>query len=195
MGRKAVAVMTADEFFAWQEMQDELYELVDGLPMQMMSGAENRHDQITVNLIIDIGSKLRGKTCRPTTQDTSIKISDSQIRRPDMAINCGPIRDKTYIASDPRAVFEVLSPSTRIFDLTKKLEEYKSVASLTHIVLIDPDAAELIRFHRIAGSWVSQTVTGLEAAIEFADIGFRLPMAEIYRDLTFRPRPMLVMTE
>ena len=196
MGQTAIDAMTADEFFAWQEIQDDLYELVDGFPLKMMTGAENRHDQITVNLIVAIDPQLRGKSCRPTTQDTAIQISKTQVRRPDMAINCGPIRDKTYIASDPRVVFEVLSPSTRLFDHSKKLEEYKSVASLAHIVLIDPDRPEVLAFARQAdGGWASRAVKGLAAEIAFVELECVLTLAEIYRDLTFRPGPRLVMVE
>ncbi len=196
MGEKAIAVMNATEFFAWQESQDDLYELVDGLPLKMMTGARNRHDQIVVNIIGETRAILRGRTCRPTTQDSGVKISETQIRRPDVAIDCGPLVDESYLVNDPRVVFEVLSSSTRIFDQTKKLEEYKSVASLTHIVLIDPDAPELIVFARAAGQpWVSRTIEGLEAEVEFSSLGFSLPMAEIYRDLSFRARPALVDRE
>ena len=161
MGEQAIVAMTAGEFFAWQERQSELYELVDGYPLKMMSGAANRHDQITVNIIVASANRLRGKSCRPTTQDTGIKISNTQIRRPDVAIACGPVVENSYIASDPRVVFEVLSPSTRLFDHAKKLEEYKSVASLRHILLIDPDAAEIIAFTRQTdATWTSRTIAG-----------------------------------
>ena len=40
--------MTQDEFFEWQEHQDRLYELVDGvpvLPLKMMTGASQAHDR------------------------------------------------------------------------------------------------------------------------------------------------------
>ena len=196
MAQTLISLMNAEAFFAWQETQDALYELIDGYPLQMISGAENRHDDITVNLIVAIDAKLAGKLCRPSTQDTAIKVSDTQIRRPDMAINCGPSRSKTFFAIDPRAVFEVLSRSTRNFDLTKKLEEYKSVTSLTHIVLIDPDTPEVIAFQRAAGgAWASRTIAGIESAIEFPDLGFVLMLAEIYRGLEFRARPALVMGE
>lgn len=196
MGQRAIAVMNAEEFFAWQAEQDELYELVDGLPLQMMAGAKRRHDRITVNLIGEAYAKLRGHSCQPTTQDTTINVSDTQIRRPDMMIDCGPYSDNSFIAADPRAVFEVLSDSTRVFDQTKKLEEYKAVASLTHIVLIDPDSPEAIAFQREpGGAWASRTVKGLEAEISFADLGFTLSLSEIYSDLTFRPRPKLVFEE
>ena len=196
MGQRAVSVMTADEFFTWQLAQDGLYELVDGFPVKMMSGAENRHDDITTNLIVESGLRLRGKPCKPTTQDTGIRISDTQIRRPDMAIKCGPSREKTYYALDPRAVFEVLSPSTRGFDLTKKLEEYKSVSTLRHIVLIDPESPEIVAHQRRQdGIWESRTIKGLDAEIPFDDLGFDLSLAEIYRGVSFHPKPILIVTD
>lgn len=196
MGQTAIASMTIDEFFAWQETQDGLYELVDGLPLQMMSGTRRRHDRITVNIIAETSARLRGKKCSPFTQDTAIRISATQIRRPDVAIDCGAFLDEEFIASDPRAVFEVLSPSTRVFDHSKKLEEYKSVASLRHILLIDGDSPEVIAYLRdAAGIWAARTVAGLEAVLEFPDMDFSLPMAAIYRDLEFRPKPILVILD
>ena len=41
--------MTQDEFFAWQQRQERAYELVDGvpvLPLKMMTGASQAHDQV-----------------------------------------------------------------------------------------------------------------------------------------------------
>ena len=196
MGQKAMAGMTAEEFFVWQDAQDSLYELVDGLPLKMMSGAVNQHDHVTVNLIFATDAELAGTLSRPVTKNTSIQISRTQIRRPDMAIACGPILDNCFVANDPRAVFEVLSPSTRLLDGARKLEEYKSVESITHILLIDPDQPELIHFMRENDrNWQSRTVLGLEGAVEFSDLGFSLAMTEIYRSLTFRPRPILVMPD
>lgn len=104
--------MTAEAFFAWQEDQDELYDLVDGDPLKMMSGAKRQHDRITINLIVAVDARLRGRTCQPTIQDTGVKISDVQISRPDMAIDCRPFHRNTYIASNPRSVFEVLPRSS-----------------------------------------------------------------------------------
>ena len=196
MSQTAFSRMNADAFFAWQETQEALYELVDGYPLRMMSGANRQHDRITINLIVAIDAKLAGRTCQLTTQDTGIKISQTQLRRPNLAIDCGEYVAKAYAASDPRAVFEVLSRSTRVFDHTKKLEEYKSVASLRHIVLIDPDTPEVIALQREAGGeWVCRTFSGNEASIKFADLGFVLTMAEIDRGLEFRARPMLVAGE
>ena len=196
MGQRAVTTMTVGEFFVWQEEQDGLYELVDGYPLQMMSGAKRQHDRVTINLIVAVDRKLQGKPCQSSTQDTGIRISNTQIRRPDLAIDCGKFDPESYVADEPRAVFEVLSPSTRGFDQSKKLEEYKTIKSLQHIVLIDPNNPEVIAYQRAAnGVWETHRFGGLEAAIEFADLGIELPMKEIYRNVNFLPRPVLVVEE
>jgi len=45
-------------------------------------------------------------------------------------------------------VIEVLSASTRDFDLFGKVEEYKTVPSLRHIVIVDPDEARAVHWIR-----------------------------------------------
>lgn len=63
--------MTADEFYAWGERQEERYELVDGFPVPQhgMAGASRRHDCITFNVLGELRNRLRGHPCqasRPT---------------------------------------------------------------------------------------------------------------------------------
>jgi hypothetical protein len=53
--------MTQDEFLAWQERQDRLYELVDGvpvLPLKMMTGASQAHDRVVVNIIASLAPRI-----------------------------------------------------------------------------------------------------------------------------------------
>ena len=89
-----------------------------------------------------------------------------------------------------------MSPSTRGFDHSKKLEEYKTVESLSHIILIDTDSPEVLAYQRDSSSvWVAQSLSGLAATIEFADLGFGLSLAEIYANVSFRAKPVLVVEE
>lgn len=37
MGETAYRQMSVEDFFAWQESQEERYELVDGFPVKMMA--------------------------------------------------------------------------------------------------------------------------------------------------------------
>ena len=67
MAEAASRLMTPEEFFQRQIGQEDLYELVDGVPvkMKMMTGAGAQHDLVVVNVIISLGNQLRGGPCRP----------------------------------------------------------------------------------------------------------------------------------
>jgi Uma2 family endonuclease len=196
---KARRRMTPEEFYAWQETIDERYELVDGHPvlrtpdMEMMTGASRRHDQIVVNAIGELSRQLRGTDCRPFSADTAVRTVGKTRRRPDAGVECGELDDESHEAGEVRLVVEVLSPSTRELDMFGKLDEYKSIASLDHILLIEPNAPKAILWSRAAdGSWEHATFEGLDVAIEMPGLGLRLKVADLYSGLTFRPAPKLV---
>ena len=99
-------------------------------------------------------------------------------------------------ATSPRVVVEVLSPTTRDFDTIGKLEEYKLVNSLQRIVVIEPNAAEVIVWARGADrSWQKAVRQGLDQEIDMPEIGVTLPLREIYDGVDFPARPRLVAEE
>ena len=181
--------MTVAEFLRWHEFQEDRYELVDGAPQlhRLMSGASQRHDQITMNALALLRSALRGQRCRPITADVAIQVPGRGLRRADAAVDCGPLRDAEYIASEPVLVIEVLSPSTRQIDRFRKLEEYKSVPTIRHILLVEPSQAATKLYRRETEAWTSIDIVGLDAAIEVAELGLSLPLRDLYEGLSFEP--------
>lgn len=180
--------MSILEFLRWQELQHDRYELVDGKPVlhRMMTGASQRHDLITLNALTALHSRLRGASCRPTTADVAIELPDGSLRRPDAAIDCGPLRDADYVASEPVLVIEVLSPSTRQIDRFRKLEEYKEVRSIRYIVLVEPSIPAARLYTRgDRDPWASTDMIGLDAVIRIADPDLQLPLRELYEGLGF----------
>ena len=69
--------------------QDDRYELVDGFPVRMMTGARNVRDNIVVTIVAELRNQLRVKPCRPFTGDCSVETVPGQIRRPDAGVDCG----------------------------------------------------------------------------------------------------------
>ena len=69
-------------------------------------------------------------------------------RRPDAGVECGPLDDDSHEAGDVRLVAEVLSPSTREFDMFGKLDEYKAIESLDYILLVEPNAPKGVLWSR-----------------------------------------------
>jgi Uma2 family endonuclease len=192
MAEPAVRRMTIDEFFAWQEHQPERYELVNGQPLRMMAGAKNVHDDIVVNLVIELGTRLRGGGCRPFTGDGSVETRPGQIRRPDIGVDCGPRDPNGTKAALPKLVVEVLSPSTRDFDTFGKLDEYKGIESLEYIVLVEPNEPLASVWSRDdASGWVESRARGLDAKIEMPKLDVTLEMAAVYEGVAFPVRPRL----
>jgi Uma2 family endonuclease len=181
--------MTVEEFFEWQQSQDKNYELVDGIPVlavKAMTGASDRHDAITVNAIVSLAGRLRGKPCRPRTQDRAIRTFRGT-RRPDVLIECGKPDRTSWEAADPRVVIEVLSPSTTRYDRFQKLEEYKLLPAVYVILLVDTEAPRVTVWRRGESGWGYEDLAGLDATIQLPEIGTDLPLSELYADLSFDP--------
>lgn len=193
MSEHAIQRMTATEFLEWGLYQELRYELVDGVPMAM-AGAKRRHDRIVTNAHGLLFNALRGKHCQSFTADTAVRIPSGNIRRPDAGVDCGNFIDDSTTADAPFLVIEVLSPTTRTFDMVRKLNEYQSVPSLCHIVMIDPDQPEAIHWSRAPGQpWASETIQGLDARITIPELPCDLDLATLYEGLRFQDRPRLVM--
>lgn len=193
MSEHAARPMTADEFLEWGQYQELRYELVDGAPVAM-TGARRQHDRVVMNALGLLFNSLRGKPCQPFTADVAVRIPTGNIRRPDVGVDCGRFDRDATTADEPFLVIEVLSPSTRAFDLFHKLDEYKSIPSLCHIVMIDPDQPEAIHWSRAPGlDWISATVAGLDGVISIPGLSCNLDLATLYEGLTFQSRPRLVL--
>jgi Uma2 family endonuclease len=184
---------TVDEFFAWQSRQTERYELVGGVPVRMMAGARNVHNDIVINILGELRARLRGSDCHPFNGDGSIETISGQIRRPDAGVDCGSRDPDAFKAASPRMVAEVLSPTTRDFDTFEKLAEYKLVESLGAIVIVEPNAAEVTVWSRGHDrTWTRHIIEGIDGRVDLPSLGIALPMAEIYDGVEFPLRPRLV---
>jgi Uma2 family endonuclease len=188
MGEPELKRMTADEFLVWQQSQDHNYELVDGLPvlpLKAMTGATFKHDRVTVNILRELATQLRRKSCRPTTDDIALKIPAGNVRRPDVLVECGPVDLEGISAVEPRMAIEILSPSTMNFDRTRKVEEYKTVPSLAYILLVDTESPRLTLFVRRDVGWATEFFDTLDAFLDLPEIGCRLAARDIFEGLPF----------
>lgn len=86
---------------------------------------------------------------------------------------------------NPEIVVEVLSKSTRKFDLEEKLSYYKLIPSLQYILFVDqyrPYASVYTRTN-VPDEWLNHDYRTLESIVQLGEL--RLPMADIYRKVTF----------
>lgn len=181
MGQVAHKRMEADEFLSWAARQEARWELVDGVPLEMMSGASGLHDRIVTNIIIALGNQLRGGRCRPTTADIALRTRIRSVRRPDVTVTCDPPAGDVYEAREPRMVVEVLSPSNKGIGWERKMREYRRHTALEYILVVDSETVGVSLYRRDQHrDWDAVDADRLADVIDLPGLGCRLPLAQIY---------------
>nr|WP_255699791.1 Uma2 family endonuclease [Jiella avicenniae] len=188
--------MSADRFLAWIQIQEERYELADGLVVRMMAGAKESHNVVTTNIVVSLAPHAKRHGCRTTSSDTAVRTGPSGIRFPDVVVDCGAPDANAKEASRPTIVVEVSSPGTLTTDLADKLEEYRGRDDIRVIALVEPDVVSVRVYRRDPnGIWSIEKYDELADTIDLPEIGTHLPLSEIYDTLTPKQRPELRMAD
>lgn len=146
-----------------------------------------RHHAITANLLIALGLRLRGQPHRVFTGDQRLGFEDSTERLyPDLVVATAPFEFKDRDLLNPRLVVEVVSPVSEDYDGGVKLRRYRTIASVTDVLLVEQDTRRVEHHRRVAAeTWMMQPVT--EGAVSVESLGVELPLDEIYVDLDGLP--------
>ena len=172
--------MSLEAFLDWEERQELRYEF-DGFEPIAMTGGTSEHSAIQRNLIIALGSRLRGKPCQVHGSELKIAVARS-IRYPDAFVVCSPIPRRTTVVTEPVVVFEALSPSTAVTDRIVTNQEYRDSPSIRRYVMLEQDRQAATIFARQDGDWVGHILSG-DASIAMPEIGIDLPLGELYDGL------------
>lgn len=175
--------ITADEFLAIDFGTDKRFELDNGV-IYMMTGGTEQHAWVQLNILTWLRAKLRGTGCRPYGPDMGLRISETDVSHPDIAIYYAQpprdaLRDKKAL-NDPTVVIEILSPSTATLDQGTKLEAYESLGSIRTIAFVDP-VNELCRTleRQTANGWLEHMFSG-ERGIVIPTLDLTIPHDEIF---------------
>lgn len=122
-----------------------------------MAGASIAHITIVASLVEGLRPCLKKKGCWLGSTDLRVYVPAADaVFYPDVAVVCGAMKfynARRDVLLNPTAVVEVLSPSTRDYDLGTKFERYRSVESLTEYVVVDSARRWVERWHRAGGTW------------------------------------------
>ena len=193
--------LTDDEYLAIERAAEFQSELLDGEmiprhwnPETGIGGAEIAHNIIKENLVCELGARFKGGPFWTLSSSQRVKIAPAEaFTYPDVLVGSGRglfAEDDRDTLTDPTAIIEILSPSTEDRDRGKKFRVYMRLPSLREYVLVAQDEPRIERFVRQAdGSWVLTVFEGLGAEFALTTGPARVPMADVYRGVEFRPGP------
>lgn len=171
--------MSLDEFLAWEERQELRYEY-DGIAAQAMTGGTYAHALIQSNLMIAIGARLAGGPCAILGSALKVRTATS-IRYPDALVHCSPIASEATFTPDPVVLFEILSPSSAVRDLSVKLVEYQNLPLLRRYVVLQQRAAAAEVFFKTEDDEWRDDFLDAERVLAMPEINIEVPLAEIYK--------------
>lgn len=176
--------LTIQEYLTLERQSETKSDYFEG-EMFAMTGASRPHNLIGLNIASALHTQLAGSTCEVYVNDMRVRTPDDLLTYPDVVAVCGEPRfsdDEFDTLLNPTLIVEVLSKSTEVYDRLTKLEHYRTIPSLTEIVLVAQDRPRVEQWVRQGdGCWVVQDIQDLEAAIELPSIHCRLTLEAIYK--------------
>ncbi|MEQ8850134.1 Uma2 family endonuclease [Botrimarina sp.] len=182
--------LTAQEYLRIERASvDQKHEFYAG-EMFAMAGESFAHSTISAQIIRLLGNALDESPCDTHTSDMRVKVERTGLMTyPDASVSCGDPKFEDGhkdMLLNPVLVVEVLSKSTENNDRTRKFDHYRQIPSLREYLLVAQDEPRIDRFSLMAdGRWALDSAEGLGAAIRVDVADAELPLAEVYRRVTF----------
>ena len=132
-----------EEFIEITENSDLRYELIDGEIINLAS-PNYQHQYAVAEILTSFHNWFKGKKCRPLTSPFDVNLlkgeENKNVVQPDIIVICDTenIDEKGKYKGIPTLVVEILSGSTRRYDMIKKLDLYMQTG-IKEYWIVDPD--------------------------------------------------------
>jgi Uma2 family endonuclease len=179
---------TPQEYLAQERQAAYKSEYIAG-QIVAMSGASRVHNRITMNLARVLDTQTLDGPCETYGSDQRVKVSASGMYTyPDFTVVCSqPQFEDGHVDTllNPTLIIEVLSPSTEAYDRGAKFGYYRQLPSLQEYLLIAQDQMLIEHYVRAEDAWRYTATTDPAAVVRLLAIGCELPVAEVYRRVSF----------
>jgi len=157
------------EFLSWEAAQDGKFELHHGFVMAFAGGTVD-HDTIAFNIRTAL-STLFPAPCRTFGSDVKLRAASDVFYYADAGVVCEALAGDATVIEQARIVVEVLSRSTRSYDLVEKRAAYRGMESLRAYVIVHADMRRVEVDERGRESWRTDTYDAGDAFIDGRAVG------------------------
>lgn len=181
-------VSTLADYFATEALSPQKHEFCDG-QIYVMAGGSRPHNYVVFRFMAAVARQLEGGPCFGMSADQRISTADGLYTYPDGSIFCGAMTaGEQDTATNPVVLLEVLSDATRAYDRGEKLDRYKSIPTLRHVVLVEPDGVDIEVWSRGQDAWTRTVCADRGGEVRLDAIGVELTAADLYDGIERVPR-------
>jgi hypothetical protein len=186
---KTTTAVSVEDYFQALEASEIKLEYHDG-EIVAKAGAQPPHVHVQSNLQGNFYACLKAKGCSIMTSDLLVKAGTcNNYYYPDLVIVCQkekytPNSFGLLALENPEIIIEILSPSTELFDRTRKFDCYKTIPSFREYVLVDSTKKQIEIITKLSeAEWLSHTYFEKDKSIRVNDC--EVLIADIYDKVEF----------
>lgn len=170
-------LLTEEEYFLFEEKSELKHELING-NLHKMSGVSIFHNDIVGNLFFLFRTFLKKTDWKVAFESFKVKTPEGNFFYPDLAV-CYPKIEK-YFSQQPLLIIEVLSDTTRKYDLTDKFIQYQKIETLQYYLCVEPEKQLVLFYHKQENEWIAETFTKDEEVISLPALNISFALKDIY---------------
>ncbi|MDZ8027086.1 MAG: Uma2 family endonuclease [Nostoc sp. DedQUE11] len=177
------------EYLELEVISEYRNEYIDGQIIPMAGGTPN-HNQIAGNFYAALNFALKRQPYRVFVAEQRLWIPKKRIHTyPDVMVVAGSLEfaeGRTDTISNPLIIAEVLSKSTRSYDIDEKFAAYRSIPSFQEYILIDQYKKHVDQYYKTdAKKWIFSEYEDGDSALILSSIEFQISLSDIYDKVDF----------
>ncbi|GAB4347928.1 MAG: Uma2 family endonuclease [Cyanophyceae cyanobacterium] len=180
---------TPEEYLDFEINAETRHEYIHGAIIPMTGGTPE-HNEIASILNAALRVALKGKPYSIFVADQRLWIPDRQLYTyPDVMVVPRPLQrqpGRTDTLTNPVAIAEVLSKSTKNYDRDEKFSAYRTIPSFQEYLLIDQYIPHVEHYSKTGDRrWIFTEYNDLDSSISLAAIPFEIPLADLYEGVVW----------
>jgi Uma2 family endonuclease len=181
--------ITPEQYLIQEREAEFKSEYVDG-EIFAMSGASRKHNEISSNIVINLGTQLFEKECSVYSSDMKVKASKvDAYTYPDIVVSCDSQEfedENTDVLLNPIVIIEILSDSTEAYDRGLKFSNYQLIDSLCEYLLVSQKNCSIEKFEKQKGNlWTYSKFASMDDIVAIKSIECELCVKDVYRRVNF----------
>lgn len=146
-----------------------------------MSGTTYKHNDLVFYLTAFFRFNLQKNKYQISSEQIKLYIASENIFfYPDVMIALP--ENHEYYSTSPVLIAEVLSESSRKFDMVDKFIQYQKLETLQYYFLLEPDKHLVIVYKKTADNdWQTDTYTAISDVIDLPNLQISIALKDIYQ--------------
>ena len=189
MQAKEQRYYSPEEYLELETTAESRSEYFEGQIFPMPGGLPN-HNRIALNISAALHSAFKRQHYEVFMADMRLWIPQVRLYTyPDVMIVSGALEfaeGRRDTITNPIAIAEVLSESTKNYDRGEKFKLYRSIPSLREYILIEQSEKSIEQFFKNENNqWLLSESQGEEALLSLNSVEFQIAFSDLYDNVEF----------